>query len=32
MPSIEVSYRDLCGLIGRVIPPRVLEEEGIPYA
>ncbi len=32
MPSIEVSYRDLCGLIGKVIPLKVLEEEGILYA
>jgi phenylalanyl-tRNA synthetase beta chain len=32
MPTIEVSYRDLCSLVGKRIPLEKLREEGILYA
>jgi phenylalanyl-tRNA synthetase beta chain len=32
MPTIEVSYQDLCRLVGKRVPPRRLKEEGILYA
>lgn len=32
MPTIEVSYRDLCRLVGKTIPLSRLKEEGILFA
>jgi len=32
MPTIEISHRDLCGLVGRNIPLKKLKEEAILFA